>query len=384
MMTNRAATLPLVLLMLAVAPGRAEEAPRVHNPEEVQAAADRGTAFLVKSQNEDGSWGGPQNAVYTFTGQVWSNPETHRAWKAATTGLCVMALRTNDHVPGAQSAIDKAVDYLLANVDIRRPSDWDTMHGWAYLYGLQALSEAYADPQRANHPKRAEMAEAIKALLAKMEHAQSVHGGWGYLELDPPRTARQQWGTSFMTASGIIAMDAARRAGFTLDPEPFARAVTIVKRCRLPNGAFSYHIRAIPNLQSTYIDQVKGSLSRIQVGLVALRRAGEKITDDDLRWGLDQFFEHHKFLDIALNKPIPHETYYYNSGYFYLYGHYYASLAIAELPPADQAKYFPRLQHEVMKIQQADGSMWDYDMHGYHKPYGTAFGVLTMTRSLER
>jgi hypothetical protein len=27
--------------------------------------------------------------------------------------------------------------------------------------------------------------------------------------------------------------------------------------------------------------------------------------------------------------------------------------------------------------------MYDYDMHAYHKPYGVAFGVLTLVESLE-
>jgi len=34
----------------------------------------------------------------------------------------------------------------------------------------------------------------------------------------------------------------------------------------------------------------------------------------------------------------------------------------------------------VVPHQEADGSWWDYAMWGYHKPYGTAFAVMTLLR----
>jgi len=355
----------------------------VHNIERVQAAIQRGVAFLIESQNEDGSWGGPQNAVYTFTGQVWSNPETHRTWKAATSGLWVLTLLENAPTPEGRAAAEKAVDFLLENAAVKRPSGWDTMNSWAYMYGLQALADAHEHPWFADSPKRAEMKRVGHILAERLEKYQSLKGGWGYLELDPPRTVRPQWGTSFSTASGVIALKIAQDADFTVDERMLARAVRAVAKSKLPNGAYSYHMRReVPNMHSEYIDQVKGSLSRIQVCNVAQVLAGREIPENEIQWGLDQFFMHHRFLDIARNRPIPHETFYYNSGYFYLYGHYYAAMAIELLPEDERPPYWARLRHEVMKIQQADGSMWDYDMHSYHKPYGTSFGVLALGRSL--
>ncbi len=35
-----------------------------------------------------------------------------------------------------------------------------------------------------------------------------------------------------------------------------------------------------------------------------------------------------------------------------------------------------------MKTQQKDGSMWDFEMHSYSKPYGIAFGLLTLKQSI--
>ncbi len=35
-----------------------------------------------------------------------------------------------------------------------------------------------------------------------------------------------------------------------------------------------------------------------------------------------------------------------------------------------------------MKTQQKDGSMWDFEMHNYGKPYGISFGLLTLKQSI--
>jgi hypothetical protein len=131
------------------------------------------------------------------------------------------------------------------------------------------------------------------------------------------------------------------------------------------------------------INQVKGSLGRIQACNLALLRAGEDVGVDERLRGLELFFEHHKFLDAALRKPIPHEAYYANAAYFYLYGHYYAARVIATLPRERQAAFWPRLQSEVLKTQEPDGGMWDFWISAHTKPYGTAFSVLALALSIE-
>jgi hypothetical protein len=344
----------------------------------------RGVAFLLEDQNPDGSWGGPREAVYTFTGDVWSNPETHRSWKVATTGLCCLALLDAGRTEKALQAADRSVDYLIRHSAVRRPSEWDTMNSWAYIYGIQALARAFADPRYAGTPRREQCRDTAEVLLHRLAACQSPNGGWGYLEFDAPRTPRQQWSTSFTTAAGVIALIDARSAGFDVDDDLLRPAIRAVEHCRLPSGAYTYSVNAVSDPRTMeWIDQIKGSLGRIQVCNLALLLAGKDVSPERLKTGMDLFFKEHKFLDIARNKPIPHETYYLNSGYFYLFGHYYAARLIAQLPEPDRARYWPRLRYEVAKLQQKDGSMYDYDMHAYHKPYGVAFGLLTLSTSLE-
>ena len=359
--------------------------PSVYSQDQVLSSIQHGVDFLLRDQNADGSWGGARGAVYTFTGDVWSNPETHRAWRVATTGLSCLALMHSSDTDAAAAAVRRGLDYILDNADIRRPDEWDTMNCWAYIYGLQALADAFRRPGLVDEPRKARMRERSALLVKRLAESQSTTGGWGYLEFDPPRTATTQWATSFTTSAAVVAMFDAQHAGLPFDEPMFGRAVRALERCRMASGAYTYSVQAIADpRRSEWIDNIKGSLSRIQCCNIALRLAGRDVPDERLRVGIRQFFEHHRFLDIACNRPIPHETYYYNSGYFYLFGHYYAARVIAELPAAEQADLWPRLQRELIKMQQADGSMWDYDMHAYHKPYGTSFALLALSKSVQR
>ena len=373
----------ITILALSLCPLAAVAADEVDGPrpEQVRQTVERGIAFLLADQNADGSWGGPQDSITTWSGEMWSNPESHRAWKVATTGLCCAALVEVGVTDAANAAADRAIRYLIDNADVKRPSEWDTMNSWAYIYGLQGLAIAYGHHRYVDSPLRAEIAQVVPKYLADLGRSQSVNGGWGYLEFDRPRTRRPQWATSFMTAAAGVAMTQARQQGFNVDQQVIDRAVRIINHCRLPNGGYTYHLRMVPNLHPEYIDMVKGSLSRIQVCQAALMAAGQEVPLEDVRFGLGHFFRDHRFLEIAMHKPIPHEAFYYNSGYFYMFGHYYASLVIQRLPPEEQSTWWPRLQREIMKIQQPDGSIWDYDMHRYDKPYGVAFGLMALGRS---
>jgi hypothetical protein len=355
---------------------------RTPTPEQVHEAIARGIDFLLKDQNPDGSWGGQGDSLTTWSGDVWSNPETHRAWKVATTGLCCAALLEVGRSDDAAAAADRAVRYLIDNADVKRPSEWDTMNNWAYIYGLQGLAVAHGHRGYADSPLRAEIAQAGAKYLDGLARYQSLNGGWGYLEFARPRTRRPQWATSFMTAAAVVAIQEAERNQLTVDRAVIDRATRIINHCRLPNGGYTYRVRNVPYLHSEYIDQIKGSLSRIQVCHAALLLAGQEIQAEDLLTGTAHFFREHKFLELATHKPVPHEAYYYNSGYFYMFGHYYAALVIERLAPPDRAKYWPMLQREIIKLQQKDGSIWDYDMHRYDRPYGVAFGLMALGRSL--
>jgi len=357
-------------------PAVVERAPA---PADVRNAIAKGADFLVKSQNADGSWGGVRNKTFTDS---FANVETHHAWTVATTGLCCVALMELSQTPEANAACDKGLDYICANADLKRPDQWDTDNTWGYIYGLQGVAKALANPRYKGSSRDGALRKAADTFLGLMKKYQSDKGGWAYYA-DPEGAYVTGLETSFGTAAGVIALCDARDAGLTVDEKMLLKARAAVERCRLPNGAFTYSNDVINQPgNSEFINNVKGSLGRIQVCHLAMLRAGSKISKEQIRWGLDQFFEHHKFLDVGRMKPIPHEAYYAVAGYFYFFGHYYAGRLLETLPPNERAEYAPRLQKEILKTIESDGAMWDFYISSNTRPYGTSFGIMTLGSTL--
>ncbi len=373
------------------------EAPSAGSPATASAARagiTQARAWLLGHQNQDGSWGHWRNPGPYDGG--WSNRETHRAWQAATTGLAVIALADAaegaDDITAAASwaAWERGVDFLCRRAAaIQRPSDWDTDNVWAYSYGLTAMTDAARRPRLAlpgQEQRRAAVARAGRELLDRLAAYQTPFGGWSYYA-DESLAQRPYWTTSFLTAVNVLGLLEARALGWPVDAERLRRAVEVVKRCRLPNGAYTYTAGLFPSPGgATNIDQVRGSLSRIQVCNLALWRAGQEGFDTgvgaaELRTGLEQFYAEHRFLDLAYQRPIPHEAWYYNSGYFYFFGHYYAAGVIEQLPADERPALAPRLWRHLLKTQQGDGSMWDYAMNEHGRPYGVAYALSALART---
>ena len=282
----------------------------------------------------------------------------------------------------ALAAADRGLDFLLSAETPKRPADWDVDNTWGDIYVLDAVTTALAHPRYHDSERTPKLRAKAADCIAELAQYQTPSGGWGYYDFDT-LAARPSWATSFETAAAIVALVGAQEQGLELPADMLDGAVQALQRSRLPNGAFDYNVEAIPSMGLEWINNVKGSLSRIQAGHYALLRAGAtNLPHSQVLWGLDQFFEHHRFLDIARQREIPHEAYYYNSGYFYYFGHFYAARLLALLPEAERTRSASRLAREIVKTQAADGSMWDFYMNTYGPAYGTAFGVMTLTRTL--
>ena len=128
----------------------------------------------------------------------------------------------------------------------------------------------------------------------------------------------------------------------------------------------------------------KGSACRSPLCHYALDRFGVEPTPDGFAESLrDLLVRHAGFQKSGVRRPIPHESWYAISGYFYLYGHAYAAYVLAEQPRELQDQLWPYLFEAVLYCRQPDGSFWDYPLYSYHKPYGTAFALIALTRTPE-
>jgi hypothetical protein len=376
-------------LLLLAAAVLAPQNDAVPTRAQAELALRSGQDWLLANQNEDGSWGS-WSAPGPYDG-FWTNLETHRSWQVATTALGCMALMDAGLGEAEAAATDMGLDFLALQADVKRPSDWDTDNVWAYAYGLAGLSQAAAHP-RYRDPAQKKRAHAIEMMgmrmIQRLSEYQTPSGGWAYYD-EEVKTNPPMWATSFTTAVAVIGLLQAHELGWPVETRRITAALRVIEHCRLPTGAYTYNVEAIPSAGwLDGIDQVKGSLSRIQSCNLALflgHRAGfpTVITSTaPLSDGLEAFFRDHRFLDVARGRPHPHEAYYLNAGYFYFFGHYYAGWVIEQLPAAERARWAPQLWQHVVKTQARDGSSIDYFMNSFGRPYGTAYAVSALARSL--
>src|SRR5262249_44267994 len=148
--------------------------------------------------------------------------------------------------------------------------------------------------------------------------------------------------------------------------------------------AYEYDLNPVPRISGgEHINNVKGSLGRIQVCNWALHLAKDPATTiDRIRVGVQQFFEHHEFLQVARMRPIPHEAYYFNAGYFYFFGHFYCSQTINLLPPAERPGFHRQLRQCLLPAQRADGSFCDFQGTSYMTTSSTAFAAMALLAGL--
>ncbi|MCA8953424.1 MAG: terpene cyclase/mutase family protein [Planctomycetes bacterium] len=367
------------LALAGVAPSQ-QPGERSESQHAAQAAVDTTLDFFVKTQHDDGSWG--STSCESTTEMVFA-VETQYAWAVGAHALVTMMLLEADETPARRRALDLAVRWLTRCRMTQRGSTWDNDAVWGWLYGAVATTRIAQDPRFQNDDWREPLAGRGRAFVGWLEKNQEPTGGFGYYD-DPPYTQRPKWGTSFSTGLVVPALGDALKLGWLRDPETRERAMHYVQQCRLPNGAVSYDLTPIPRINGgEHINDVKGSLGRIQVANWALRLAGdEQITDAVIRRGLEQFFEHHRFLAIARMRPIPHEAYYYNAGYFFYFGHYYAALAIELLPVAEREPWREKLRAKVIETQRADGTYCDFLGVSYMINSSSAFATLALLAGL--
>lgn len=358
----------------------APKVPATLGPDEARAALDRGVGWLLAEQDAEGDFGrGVSDSGLEYGFSI----ETYYNWQVAGQALACMALMRVDETPAVRAALETGLRRLSARRDSKRGNEWDSDFIWAGLYGYVAFVTAARDARFQGDEWRALVEEGGQRYLRILERNQTPEGGWGYYDFPYP-SDRPKWGTSFCTALVLPALQQGIELGWVKDPGILSRAHKYVARCALPNGAYEYDLNMIPRLTGgEMINDVKGSLGRIQVCNWGLASTGEqKITPERIREGLEQFFDQHRFLDVARMRPVPHEAYYQNAAYFYWFGHYYAAEAINLLPEGEREAFHARLRPHAIKVQRADGSTADFLPYSSMTTASTAYLILTLALGL--
>ena len=339
-----------------------------------QAIAD-GLKYLATSQQDNGSWG---TGLSTRGTEIYARvPGSLDSFKTATTALAVMAFQ---EAGGEKSPYPevyrKGLAWLKTDGRVRRDQRDLMYNTWAHTYALQALSNEIVAGD--TDPRIRETAEYH---LGKLLAYETYVGGWNYYDFEAGTQRPSMEPTSFSTASGLLALRRAREAGLDVPETTMRRSLNRLKDSRRPDGAFLYGsgYRYGPNAGA---NKWQGAAGRSQSGNYILWLFGvEGFDHEDLDYSLTKLQENWIYLNIGRKRPFPHEAFYQNSGYYYYYGMYHAAREVEAMPAGDARRmHAENVRKMIMPFQEADGSWWDYAMWDYHKPYGTAYAVMSLLR----
>ena len=299
----------------------------------LEGAIARGVAYLVRAQNRDGSLGSPASNLWDIYAPV---PGSFYAFQVAATSLALSGLlEVGDDSPAVRAAIRRATDFVLANHRTARRVSPDTLYNvWAQAYALEALARCLA--RETDAPRRRRLLEVSDEAVDLLVRFEFVDGGWGYYNFDLVTQRPEHGATSFTTAAVLTAMRMAADQGVRIPARIVTRALALLETCRKPDWSFAYawDHRFSP---SHPINKWNGSLARTPSCQVAMSQWGHPVPAGKIVEALERLKAQGRFLQIARKYPYPHETWFYNSGYFCFFGYYYASLLLDGLAAPDAA-----------------------------------------------
>lgn len=278
---------------------------------ETRDAIDRGLEWLSKRQKPDGSFG--SNDSY---GSI-----------SAVTALSGLAFMSAGHLPGRGKygqQVQKAVDYLVNNAQESGLLAAESSHGVMYSHGFATLFLGEVYGMTGDERVKEKLQKAVRLL----HRSQNPEGGWRYMPV--PADADVS-----VTICSVMGLRAARDAGIKVEKEVIDKAIAYVRRCRNPDGGFSY----IANMGGGG----GSAFERSAAGVATLYYAG--IFDgDEIKSGLEY---------IAQFQPGRNKR----SHSHYYYGHYYAAQAMFLAGGEHWKDWYPAVRDELIKTkQQADGS----------------------------
>ena len=348
---------------------------------EIETAIRRGVDFLIANQNKNGSWGSARNTKgLNIFAPV---PGAHHAFRAAVTSLCISALietKAVDKHKEAEACLKRAEEWMFANLGSVRRATGDAIYNvWGHSYGISALVHMHRRTKDAG--RQGKIKDAIKHQIKMLEKYESVDGGWGYYDFRYQAKQPTSSSISFTNATGLVALKDAENIGIDVPARLVKRATDAIKRQRKPDFSYAYgeYLKMRP---MAVINRPGGSLGRSQACNIAMRYWGDtKVTDEVLDTWLDRLWARNGWLSIGRKRPVPHESWFAVAGYFFYYGHYYAALCLEDLKDKKNAAHHGgQLAAIIVPLQEKDGSWWDYPLYSYHRPYGTAFALMSLQR----
>jgi hypothetical protein len=273
----------------------------------------------------------------------------------AITSLASLAFMAAGHQPKRGlygRVVEKALRYVIDQDNGRGYllSKTGYSHGPMYEHGFGTLflSEVYGMVQ--DRPLRDQLRETLKRAIKLIIQSQNHEGGWRY------QPGSRDADVS-VTICQIMALRAARNAGFFVPKNTVDRCITYVKNCQNRDGGFRYQKQGGPS-----------QFARSAAGVVALYSAGI-YQSPEITNGL-------KYLMRFKPKDgmIPPEV---NLHYFY--GHYYAAQAMWTAGEHYWREWYPAIREELLNHPDRHRPSDSYWVdHRFSSDYATAMACIIL------
>lgn len=292
-------------------------------------ALQRGLSYLVRQQNEDGSFG---VGIYDRNVGI-----------ASLAGMAFMAAGSTPGRGPHGKQLNKCLEFVLGQVQetgfIASPGR-AASHGPMYEHGFATmfLAEAYGMTSRGDI--RDKLSKAVQIIV----NSQNSEGGWRY---EP----RKKDADISVTACQVMALRAARNAGiFVSDEKTIFPCLEYIKQCQNPDGGFMY--------------QASGGMSsfaRSAAGMVALYSAGV-YTGNQIDSGLNYLRSFLPRSEMGMREQN------------YFYGHYYAVQVMWHAGGSQWSQWYPAVRDSLISQQGSEGQ-WDDPLSS---EYATAMSCLIL------
>jgi hypothetical protein len=302
-----------------------------------QKAIDRGLAYLARKQKADGSFG-----------------DGHYQGNVAVTSLAALAFMSGGHQPGRGlygRQVTRALEYVLGTDDGRGflISKIGISHGPMYGHGFGTLFLAEVYGMVHDREMRERLKDTLKRAIKLIVDSQNHEGGWRYQPMSRDADVS-------VTICQIMALRAARNAGFYVPKSTVERCTKYVKDCQERSGGFRYQSGAGPV-----------QFARSAAGLVALHCAGiykGPEVDSALRY-------------LKTFKPGSFDSRVENHLH-YFYGHYYAAQAMWTAGGKYWSEWYPAIRDELLKHPDHDSEEGVWRDHRFSNDYGTAMACIIL------
>ncbi len=313
----------------AVAPATADPTPSASPSSseitaESRAAIEKGLAWLVTQQGEDGSFGN----------------HSHYGPHVGITGLAALAFMSDGNMPGRGrygDVVDRALTFVLAHGSESGLLAAETSHGPMYGHGFATLflAEVYG------MTNRSDARETLRKAVRLIATTQNDEGGWRY---QPVRADADL----SVTVCQVMALRAARNTGIYVDKTVIDKAIEYVKSSQNPDGGFRYMLTSGGS-----------AFARSAAGVTALQYAGI-YGGEEVKRGLEYVG---RFVPPQ-EKTVGH----------YFYGHYYAAQAMFLAGDQTWRGWWPNVRDELLDKQAPEG-FWRGQAG---QEYGTAMGLIIL------